>query len=85
MTAHSASQWQRAPGKPWRVTRQGVVVATADGTLVLRGAAAQALVCLPATVEELRKELGGPDGSADADSVGAVLEQLAAHDLTVAM
>jgi hypothetical protein len=83
VTADTLRRWQRAPGKPWRVVRQGVVVATGDGTLVLRGAAAEALVCLPASLDELRGELGGPDGDVDAETVGEVLEQLAAHDLTV--
>jgi hypothetical protein len=70
---------------PLRVTRQGVVVATGDGTLVLRGAAAEALLCLPASVEQLQAQMGGPDGVPDAETVVAVLDQLAAHDLTVAM
>jgi hypothetical protein len=83
VTAQTSPRWQRAPGNPWRVARQGVVVATGDGTLVLRGAAAEALVCLPANVEELRVELGGPDGPVHAATVVEVLEQLAAHDLTV--
>jgi hypothetical protein len=70
---------------PLRVTRQGVVVATGDGTLVLRGAAAEALLCLPASAEQLQAQMGGPHGAADSGTVVAVLEQLAAHDLTVAM
>ena len=67
------------------MTRQGVVVATGDGTLVLRGAAAEALLRLPASAEELQAEINGPDGAHGAETVVAVLEQLAAHDLTVAM
>jgi hypothetical protein len=70
---------------PLRVARQGVVVATGDGTLVLRGAAAEALLCLPASAEELQARMDGREGARDIESVVAVLEQLAAHDLTVAM
>ena len=86
MTADGSPQrWGRTPGRPWRVARLGVVVAGGEGTLVLRGVAAEALLCLPATAEELQHRLRGPDGAPDADIVAAVLEQLAAHDLTVAM
>ena len=35
--------------------------------------------------EQLQAQMGGPDGAPDAETVVAVLEQLAAHDLTVAM
>lgn len=71
--------WQLAPGLPWRVTRSGVVVAVADGTLTAHDLAAEILVRLPSTTAELAAAL--PDVTAG--DLAAALDDLAGRGVVV--
>lgn len=65
-------RWRLAPGNPWRVTRDAVVVATASGTALVEGPTAAVLLALPASAAEVAEAV--PQlGAADVEDVLAAL------------